>query len=72
MSMEYIRRRYCVPARRGRRVVYTGGSIHKNGTIVGSDGSRLRVRMDDTNKIGTYHPSWEMQYIDDGQLRGMK
>ena len=58
--MEYIRKFYGVPAKRGGRVIY-GASGY--GTIVGSKGPYLRVHMDEDHKIRTYHPVWLRTYI---------
>ena len=66
MSMGYIRNYYGVPAKRGARVRYTpdgNRQLAHDGVIVGSRGAYLRVRMGDEKKIGTYHPTWEMEYL---------
>ena len=67
MSMEYIRRTYGVPAKRGARVVYRGNphAGKLTGTIVGSDRQYIRVRFDGNPKnwVCSYHPTWEMQYL---------
>lgn len=40
MSMDYIRKTYGVPAKRGGRVIYTGSALHKaiGGTIKSARG----------------------------------
>jgi len=66
MSMEYIRKTYGVPAKRGARVRFTpDGNRHLSheGVIVGARGAYLRVRMGDEKSAGTYHPTWEMKYL---------
>lgn len=65
MSMEYIRKTYGVPAKRGARVRFTPIKKHigHEGVIVGSRGPHIRVRMDGEKQICTYHPTWEMEYI---------
>ena len=68
MSMDYIRRTYGVPARRGSRVLYTGGGIDEYGTIISSKGGRLRVRLDLPSLRGkkityTLHPTWRIEYL---------
>lgn len=63
MSMEYIRKAYDVPAKRGGRVEYTGEGTPEHGTITGADGHYLRVRMDGTKYAGNYHPTWRMAYL---------
>lgn len=66
MSMEYIRKTYGVPAKRGARVRFTPNGnryLAHEGVIIGSRGAYLRVRMGDEKKAGTYHPTWEMEYL---------
>ncbi len=63
MSLRYIRRYYEVPAHRGARVEYIGHQDAKQGTVVGSAGARIRVRMDGEKHTGIYHPTWEMRYL---------
>lgn len=63
MSMEYIRKHYTQNARRGARVQYTGEAVAQQGTITGTCGARLRVRMDGEKHTGIYHPTWEMHYL---------
>ena len=58
--MEYIRKYYNVPAKRGARVLFGASSY---GTIVGSKGSYIRVRMDGEKKIKSYHPVYLMTYL---------
>ena len=58
MSMAYIRRHYAVPAKRGMRVV----ANRETGTITGSTGARLRIRIDGQRRAGLYHPTWRIQY----------
>lgn len=58
MSMEYIRRTYGVPAKRGMRVVIDG----KPGRIVSSMGGYLRVRLDGELRPSNYHPTWRVEY----------
>ena len=63
MSMEYIRRYYGVPAKRGGRVTYTGGAKKTvQGTIVASRGQYLRVRWDEGDQVKTMHPTWMLVY----------
>ncbi len=58
MSMEYIRKTYDVPAKRGAMVLYKG----KPGIITGSRGAHLRIKLDGDTKSGIYHPTWEIEY----------
>lgn len=69
MSMEYIRKRYSVPAKRGARVRYTGspGNVY-DGSIVGSRGAHLRIRFDDKPMgadIVDAHPTWKIEYLEE-------
>ena len=64
MSMKYIRKTYGVPAKRGVRVRYTGDPKPKDGAIVSSNGTYIRVRWDGQSKTdGPYHPTWKMEYL---------
>ena len=58
-GMEYIRKRYGVPAKRGGRIRYYGCDI---GTIVAAQHGRLRVRFDGQQRIARLHPTWEVEY----------
>lgn len=64
MSMDYIRRIYNVPARRGVRLRFCdsiGGP--REGRIVGSRGQYLRVRLDGETSTRTMHPTWRIEYL---------
>jgi hypothetical protein len=64
MSMEYIRRTYSVPAKRGGRVRYLGEwGPWREGTIVGSRGPYLRCRMKGRRDVWTMHPTWKLEYL---------
>lgn len=58
----YVRKRYGVPAKRGRRVVANG----KPGVITRSAGHYIRVRLDGEKRSGYWHPTWHMLYLDEG------
>ena len=60
MSMDYVRNRYGVPAKRGKRVIANG----KPGTIVAARGGHLCIRLDGEKHTGRWHPTWEMDYGD--------
>ena len=66
MSIEQIRRSRNVPAKVGGRVIYTGdqSGTPKGGTIVGSRDGYLRIRLDGATLIGSYHPTWELTYLE--------
>lgn len=76
MSMEYIRRYYWVPAKRGGRVRLglAFGSVFggRTGTIVSADGQYLRVRVDTPvdHKPLRLHPTWELTYLEGGGSDG--
>lgn len=64
MSLEYIRTYYRVPARRGGRVEYTGDKGQdRRGTITGSRGAHLLIRLDDDKRTYVFHPTWEIRYL---------
>lgn len=63
MSMEYIRRTYGVPAKRGGRVKFTGHNESQLGTIVRCDGAYIRIRLDGHKHHGRYHPTWCLRYF---------
>ena len=63
MSMEYIRSTYKVPAKRGGRVEYTHPVPPRMGTITGTKGARLCVRLDGDDHSGNYHPTWKLTYL---------
>lgn len=64
MSMDYIRRIYGVPAKRGGRVSYTAGKTAVLGTIVSARENYLRVRFDESGKTRSMHPTWMMEFMD--------
>ena len=68
MSMEYIRRTYGLACKQGQRVIYTPpGRAPIYGTIMGSRGAYLRVRLDPTPGIlcrtRSFHPTWRLEII---------
>jgi hypothetical protein len=68
VSMSYIRKIYGVPARRGGRVEYTGGKDGpKLGTITYANGQYLMIRLDGSQTSATFHPTWELRYLDASQ-----
>jgi hypothetical protein len=62
MSMDYIRRTYGVPAKRGAIITYTGNTTPQTGRIVGSTHGLLRVRFDGRRAICSLHPTWMVEY----------
>jgi len=71
MSFPWIRKNYGVPAKIGQRVEYTGGDAPQFGTIRGSKGAYLRIRLDGGQRLGLYHPTWELRYLDDAAARAL-
>jgi len=69
MSMEYIRKLYGVPAKRGARVRYTGNPDGKpvDGTITGSarGNAHLCVRLDGNAESYHFHPTWKLEYLEE-------
>lgn len=67
MSMAYIRELYGVPAKRGGEIVFTEDNGDRyRGTIVGSRGGRIRVRIltrSGPSGIATLHPTWNVEYL---------
>lgn len=63
--MEYIRNTYGVPAKRGRRIRYTGGDEPRLGTITGSRNAYLRVMFDGEEFSDLLHPTCEVEYLVD-------
>lgn len=65
MTMAYIRDAYRVPAKRGGRVEYTGDrNGPRFGTIIGTYGAKLKIRLDGETWAGSYHPTWKLRYLD--------
>lgn len=61
MSMEYIRKTYHVPARRGARVRFQGRRV---GRILSARGHHLRVLWDGLPRRKAFiHPTWAIEYL---------
>jgi hypothetical protein len=58
-DMEYIRKYYNVPAEQGGRIEYDG----RPGIIVGAQGPYLQIRLDGEQRVGSYHPTYKINYI---------
>lgn len=79
MSMENIRKRYNVPAKRGMRVEYSEGRDLLLGTITSAGNGRINVRLDKyPNEPMPFHPTCGLRYLDevvalqDGGRRGRR
>lgn len=65
MSMEWIRRNYSVPAKRGGRVRLGNGfgsGLDGMAATIVSATHYLRVRMDDGRRV-LLHPTWRVDYL---------
>lgn len=62
-KMEYIRKYYGVPAKMHGKVKCSG----KLGTIKGVKGPHLKIVLDGETHTGNYHPTWEMEYLVNGE-----
>lgn len=63
MSMEYIRKTYGVPAKRGGTVNVMLDGFSVQGTITGTKGQYLRIRIPGRRRSGLYHPTYALQYV---------
>jgi hypothetical protein len=61
--MEWIRKAYGVPAKRGGRVIYSGSGKDEYGTIVSANGGHLNIRLDGAKHALPFHPTWELRYL---------
>lgn len=62
--MDYIRRTYGIPAKRGALVLFTAAPKAVRGRIVGSRGGYLRIRWEDSGRTHTHHPTWSLVYLE--------
>ena len=61
-ALEYIRNYYRVPAFKGAKIKYQG----KDGVIRGGTGSYLLVRIEGEKTNVKCHPTWQIEYIENG------
>lgn len=66
-SADYISRQYGVPVTIGGRIRYSGDDQPQDGTIVSVEGARLRIKLDGSDYVGLYHPTWEIEYLEGGR-----
>jgi hypothetical protein len=59
-NMEYIRKSYNVPDKRGGRVKFRGNE----GVIIGTKDAHLRVRFIGQRRAAILHPTWEIEYLE--------
>lgn len=76
MSLEYIRKTYRVPAKRGQKIVYSGTRDRERipAVIVGSAGSHLRVKFERIDgayntRTSILHPTWMVEYLENAEVR---
>lgn len=63
--MNYIRRAYGVPVKRGGRVRYTGGLCGERlGTIKSARGGYLNILLDGDRWPLPFHPTWKLEYLE--------
>jgi hypothetical protein len=63
--MEYIRKTYGVPAKRGMRIVFDDGHHRYEGKIIGTSSTLLRVRVDTPPQRAPmhFHPTYHITYL---------
>ena len=71
MSIQYIRDYYNVPAKVGGRVKITYKGEHF-GTITGTHDAHLMIRLDGEKHSNPYHPTWEIEYLEEENARNKK
>ena len=67
MGFDYVRKQYKVPAKLNGRVRYTPAGIAekpREGTILGTRSGRLLVKLDGEDRVGNYHPTRHIEYLD--------
>lgn len=62
-AMEWVRRAYKVPAKRGGRVEYSGDGTPELGTIKSASGGRLNIKLDGVKHVMPFHPTWRLKYL---------
>ena len=62
-EVDYIRKTYDVPAKRGGRICFNPWGNPREGTIVGSRYGHLRVRFDGENRVALIHPTFSVTYL---------
>lgn len=66
VSIKYIRENYTVPAKLGAKIRFTphgDKSKMREGIIVGSKDSYLKVKFGEEKQIAILHPTWSIEYI---------
>jgi len=66
VSIQYLRKTYGVPAKRGGKIEYTDTQGKTSlGAITGARGPYLRVRM--WGGVVALHPTWNVKYLSENQ-----
>ena len=69
MTMEYVRKAYGVPARRGGRVVVSWRGQKRNATIKSEKNGRLVIKIDGEKAKAIFHPTWGIEYVEQGETK---
>lgn len=69
-QFDYINRTCSLSVKRGSRVRYTGSRKAKAvggvlGTVTSASGAYLMILMDGEKAAQPYHPTWELQVLED-------
>jgi hypothetical protein len=63
-EFDCINRTYGLSVKTGSRVRYSGGKdIIRLGTVTGTEGAHLRIRLDGEQYARPYHPTWELEVL---------
>lgn len=64
-GMEWIRKAYGRPAKRGGRVRYLSATGPVLGTIRSARYGRLMIQLDGDKASVPFHPTWNLEYLED-------
>jgi len=64
VTIQWIRDSYSVPAKVRGRVEYTDRDKTYLGTITGTRGPHILVRLDHAVVSRPFHPTWNIRYLD--------
>lgn len=67
MSFDYINRNYQLSVKKGSRIAYTGDKKmgRRLGTVTGTHGAHLMIRLDGDKNSFPFHPTWEIEHNPD-------
>lgn len=63
MSLAWVRKNYGVPAKRGARVIYSGGETAVPGTVRSARYGKVYIQLDGTSQSRPFHPTWKLSYL---------